>query len=288
MTRLQTSIKPLFKYAGSKQKMLPLYEPYFHPVEPFTRFVDLFAGGMSMTFWMFDHYPNIEYVVNDFNEELVLLYNTLQSHEDEVIKEWQKCVDKFLILTVEDRKTYYYSLREEYTLHYVGKPVTRLAGILLFMMQTNFNGMWVSYIKCNKRYSTSPGSCNQKAAFFDPQRIRDVAAFLRKAKVSCEDFMNVDIREGDFLYADPPYRDSRLDYKGDFGGEKQAALAEFLLNSGNLFAYSNKDVHDGWYEKHFPNTNIYDLTTGYGAGGAIQVFTPVSEVLITNFVPKSL
>lgn len=283
MAKLQTSIKPLFKYAGSKQKMLPLYEPFFHPQQDFTRFVDMFAGGLTMTFWMFDHYPEKEYVINDFNEELVMLYNTLSTHENEVIKQWQKCVNAYLPLSVEDRKKYYYTLRDEYTLHYVGKPLTRLAGILLFMMQTNFNGMWVSYIKCNKRYSTAPGSCNQKAAFFDPQRIKDVAAFLRKATVSCEDFANVDIREGDFLYADPPYRDSRLDYKGGFGDDQQARLAEFLLASGNLFAYSNKDIHDGWYQKHFPNTNIYDLTTGYGAGGAIQVFTPVSEVLITNY-----
>lgn len=283
---ISTEIKPLFKYAGSKQKMLSLYAPYFFPQEPITRFVDLFAGGLTMTLWVAENYPTAEFLINDFNEELVLLYNTLQKNEDEVIKVWRSCADKWLTLdTLEERKAYYYTLRDEYTLDFTNKSDIRLAGILLFMLQTNFNGMWVSYIKCNKRYSTAPGSCNQKAAFFNEDKIKAVGNVLRNSIITNKDFSEVDIRESDFLYADPPYRDSRVDYKGGFDDKEQVRLAEFLLQHKGNFAYSNKDIHDGWYQKHFPGTNIIDLSTKYGAGyGAHSV--AVSEVLITNYNPS--
>ena len=39
---MKTAIQPLFKWTGSKQRMLAQYAPYFFPQDNFTRFVDLF------------------------------------------------------------------------------------------------------------------------------------------------------------------------------------------------------------------------------------------------------
>lgn len=279
----RTAIQPLFKWAGSKQRMLSLYEPYFFPQEPITRFVDLFAGGLTMTLWVAERYPDAEFVINDNNTELIEIYRVLAQHEKEVIAEWQKCVDIWLPLDVEGRKAFYYDLREEYCINYKNSSSIRLASILLFMLQVNFNGMWKAYIKCNFRYSTAPGTCTQKAAFFDENKIKKVAAVLRKATIYNLDFEQVPLQDGDFVYADPPYRDSIVDYQGGFTEADQIRLADYLTSHNGNFAYSNKDIGDGWYTKHFPDTNIIDLSAKYTAGRGTSTID-VKEVLITNFI----
>lgn len=290
-TAVRTGIQPLFKWAGSKQRMLEGYDPYFWPNQPFTRFVDLFAGGLSMTLWVAEHYPNAKLVINEWNDELVQLYKTLATKEQDVIDVWQSCVDAWLPKTSEQRKEYYYTLREEYTQDHTSKTPVRLSGLLLFMLQVNFNGMWKAYIKCNGRYSTPPGTCLQGKAFFDVNKIRAVAKVLRNADILSGDYKDVPLLPGDFVYADPPYRDSIVDYQGGFGEDAQQELIQHLVQSGCLFAYSNKDIGDGFFETHFDvannkNVTIYPMDAKYTAGRGTSVIS-VKEVLITNYSPTS-
>ena len=282
---MKTKIQPLFKWTGSKQRMMQQYQPHFFPQENFTRFVDLFAGGLTNSLWVFENYPDKEFLINDWNGELTLLYATLSDSVDGVVEQWQECVNKWLSLSeVEDRKKYYYELREVYCHDYVGRSDVYLSGLLLFMMQVNFNGMWKAYIKCNGRYSTPPGTCLQKQAFFNRQKIYNVASFLEKATISNGDFAAVQPRQGDWLYADPPYRDSVVLYQGGFTEEDQVRLAKYLTESGCKFAYSNKDIHDGFYERNFAGCNIIEMEAKYTAGRGTSTLD-VSEVLVTNYVP---
>ena len=282
---MKTKIQPLFKWTGSKQRMMQQYQPHFFPQENFTRFVDLFAGGLTNSLWVFENYPDKEFLINDWNGELTLLYATLSDSVDGVVEQWQECVNKWLSLSeVEDRKKYYYELREIYCHDHVGRSDVYLSGLLLFMMQVNFNGMWKAYIKCNGRYSTPPGTCLQKQAFFNRQKIYNVASFLEKATISNGDFAAVQPRQGDWLYADPPYRDSVVLYQGGFTEEDQVRLAKYLTESGCKFAYSNKDIHDGFYERNFAGCNIIEMEAKYTAGRGTSTLD-VSEVLVTNYVP---
>ena len=170
---MKTKTQPIFKWTGSKQRMLQQYAPHFFPQQEFTRFVDLFAGGLTNSLWVFEHYPDKEYLINDWNSELVLLYATLSDSVDEVIIEWRNCVNKWLSLSPEDRKAYYYELREIYCHQHEGKSDVYLSALLMFMLQVNFNGMWKAYKKCNERYSTPPGTCLQKQAFFNESKIHN-------------------------------------------------------------------------------------------------------------------
>ena len=282
---MKTKIQPLFKWTGSKQRMMQQYQPHFFPQENFTRFVDLFAGGLTNSLWVFENYPDKEFLINDWNGELTLLYATLSYSVDDVVEQWQECVNKWLSLSeVEDRKKYYYELREIYCHDHVGRSDVYLSGLLLFMMQVNFNGMWKAYIKCNGRYSTPPGTCLQKQAFFNRQKIYNVASFLEKATITNGDFAAVQPRQGDWLYADPPYRDSVVLYQGGFTEEDQVRLAKYLTESGCKFAYSNKDIHDGFYERNFAGCNIIEMEAKYTAGRGTSTLD-VSEVLVTNYVP---
>ena len=279
---MKTSIAPMFKWTGSKQRMLEQYAPHFFPDGEFTRFVDLFAGGLTNSLWVYEKYPDKEFVLNDWNGELVLLYATLADNVDEVIAEWFKCVQRWLSLEPVDRKQYYYDLREIYCLQNEGKSDVYLSALLLFMLQVNFNGMWKAYKKCNERYSTPPGTCLQKQQFFDVNKITRVANFLKKATICNGDFASVNIKEGDWLYADPPYRDSVVLYQGGFNEDDQVRLARFLTESGCKFAYSNKHIGDTFYSDNFVGCNIIDMAAKYTAGRGTSTLD-VTEVLVTNY-----
>ena len=272
----------MFKWTGSKQRMLEQYAPHFFPDGEFTRFVDLFAGGLTNSLWVYEKYPDKEFVLNDWNGELVLLYATLADNADEVIAEWFKCVQRWLSLEPVDRKQYYYELREIYCLQNEGKSDVYLSALLLFMLQVNFNGMWKAYKKCNERYSTPPGTCLQKQQFFDVNKITRVANFLKKATICNGDFASVNIKEGDWLYADPPYRDSVVLYQGGFNEDDQVRLARFLTESGCKFAYSNKHIGDTFYSDNFVGCNIIDMAAKYTAGRGTSTLD-VTEVLVTNY-----
>lgn len=279
---MKTSIAPMFKWTGSKQRMLEQYAPHFFPDGEFTRFVDLFAGGLTNSLWVYEKFPDKEFVLNDWNGELVLLYATLADNVDEVITEWFKCVQRWLSLEPVDRKQYYYELREIYCLQNEGKSDVYLSALLLFMLQVNFNGMWKAYKKCNERYSTPPGTCLQKQQFFDVNKITRVANFLKKATICNGDFASVNIKEGDWLYADPPYRDSVVLYQGGFNEDDQVRLARFLTESGCKFAYSNKHIGDTFYSDNFVGCNIIDMAAKYTAGRGTSTLD-VTEVLVTNY-----
>ena len=280
---MKTTIQPLFKWTGSKQRMLEQYAPHFFPEEDFTQFVDLFSGGLTNSLWVYEKYPNKDFVVNDWNGELTLLYATLADNSDEVIGQWFKCVEKWLSLSeVEDRKAYYYDLREIYCLQNEGKSDVYLSALLLFMLQVNFNGMWKAYKKCNERYSTPPGTCLQKQAFFDVNKIKNVASFLQKATITNGDFAAYQPKSGDWLYADPPYRDSIVLYQGGFTEDDQVRLARYLTESGCKFAYSNKDIGDGFYQRNFEGCNVLEMSAKYTAGRGTSTLD-VKEVLVTNY-----
>ena len=280
---MKTNIQPLFKWTGSKQRMLEQYAPHFFPEEDFNQFVDLFSGGLTNSLWVYEKFPNKNFVVNDWNGELTLLYATLADSSDEVISEWFKCVEKWLSLSeVEDRKAYYYDLREIYCLQNEGKSDVYLSALLLFMLQVNFNGMWKAYKKCNERYSTPPGTCLQKQAFFDVNKIKNVASFLEKATITNGDFAAYQPKSGDWLYADPPYRDSIVLYQGGFTEDDQVRLAKYLTESGCKFAYSNKDIGDGFYQRNFEGCNVLEMSAKYTAGRGTSTLD-VKEVLVTNY-----
>lgn len=280
-----TTIKPPFKWTGSKQRMLAQYENKFFPSKPISRYVDLFAGALTNVLWVHERHPEAELVINDFNSELIQLYRDLADHEDEVTNVWETLVSRWLSINTKDgRKDFYYKTRDVYCLQHEDKSSQFLSGLLLFMLMVNFNGMWKAYIKCNLRYSTPPGTCTQEKKFFDEKRenIKQVAEVLRKATIVCGDFSEVELQDGDFVYADPPYRDSIVDYQGGFTEDDQKRLAELLTSHNGDFAYSNKDIGDGWMKEHFSNSNIYDMTAKYTAGRGKSTID-VKEVLITNY-----
>jgi DNA adenine methylase len=268
-------MKPLFKWTGSKQRMRAQYETLFFP-NHVDSFVDMFCGGLTNTLWVAEHYPNAKLHINDVNRELTQLYIDLAKTPDSVIHDWNNCVNLWFMNDNKDaRKELYYGLRDAYV-------IQQRSGVLLFMLSVNFNGMWKAYKKCNLLYSTPPGTCTQKRKFFDEKNIWDVADLLSRCVITNKSYDKLELPTGSFVYADPPYRDSIVDYQGGFTEDDQKNLADILMAHDGQFAYSNKDAGDGIIQQWFDGANIHPMSAKYTAGRGKTVHS-VEELLITNF-----
>ena len=64
--------------------------------------------------------------------------------------------------------------------------------------------------------------------------------------------------------------------------QDQIRLANYLTDSGCSFAYSNKDIGDGFYAANFAGCDIIEMEAKYTAGRGTSVLD-VKEVLVTNY-----
>lgn len=289
MTLKNSDIKPPFKWTGGKNRMREQYRSIFSPSDEIKVFVDMFCGATSVSLWMFENYPDAKFVLNDKNEELIGMYRAIKNDWSAFYPFYQTLVSKWVSLSAEDRKKFYYDLREMYCLSPGSRPDHENQAMLFLMLKTNFNGMWKAYHKCQGRYSTPPGTCTQKAGFFSQSEDEKFKAFIDKATLQSGDFALLQqySEPGTYFYADPPYRDSIVEYDGSFNDQEQIRLATFLKQAstdGSWISESNKEIGDGFWQTHFPTAEykIHDVSARYTAGRGTSVLN-VKEVLITNF-----
>lgn len=287
MNPVKPDIKPPFKWTGGKNRMWEKYEPHFFP-DKIDTFVDMFCGAGSVSLWIRKNYPDAKIVLNDLNSELIGLYRTFQNDYDAFEKCYSDIVAKFVPMEHADRKKFYYDLREYYCHKHENFPEYKLNAMLYFMLRTNFNGMWKAYKKCNLRYSTPPGTLTQKPKFFDLQNTRDFRDFLNTCELRSSDFGELTEwrQKGTYYYADPPYRDSIVEYQGGFNDDSQKRLVKFLQESSDAGCYiaeSNKEIGDNFWETNFGEEyNFHFVDAKYTAGRGTSTLD-VKEVLITNF-----
>lgn len=281
--------KPPFKWTGGKNRMREQYSNIFSPSKDIDTFVDMFCGATSISLWIAHNYPNANIILNDSNSELMSMYGSIKNDWKNMEPYYRNLVNTWVALTVEDRKKYYYELREKYCHEHTSFAEFENNAMLYFMLKVNFNGMWKAYHKCNNRYSTPPGTCTQKAGFFSVDDDNKFKQFIDKVTLNSGDFANLGnyAGKGTYYYADPPYRDSVVQYQGGFDDVEQVRLANFLKSvgqAGSWFSESNKDIGDGFWSKNFPQNsyNIHEVTAKYTAGRGTSVID-VKEVLITNF-----
>jgi len=281
-------MKPLFKWTGSKRKMMSKFGASFWPNEEVTRFVDGFYGAGSVTCAAKEKYPNAEFVINDSNTELVSLYQNLAWNEKELTERVFSYQNDYLsIIDKDERKKFYNKIKLAYIEH--KRESVESSSQLLFMLKTNFNGWWKVYNYSNGRYATPPGTMAEKKNIFDPVNLKETAEFFREQciiKRGSYNELGTFAGKGTYFYFDPPYRDSG-GYEGDgFTESDQLELLGFMDEcdaKGSLVSYSNKDIGDGFFSDNLPDsvwnlTNIENSFTAQRKGKR-----KVSEIFISNF-----
>tara|TARA_R110002012_G_scaffold4201_2_gene19350 strand:+ start:1400 stop:2275 length:876 start_codon:yes stop_codon:yes gene_type:complete len=277
-------VKPLFKWTGGKGRLLQKYTDlgFFPDPSQFDTFVDLFFGAGAVTCWVADRYPDKNLIINDLNSEMMLVMTQMRENWTEFRDHYLRISEVFLNTPQDRRKALYNCYKKRYAWNYQWLSEAELAANLLVMLKTNFNGIWQGYIMYGRRYSTPPGHINYKPSIFDVNKLEEFREMLLRATIYNRSFEDIPIPPNSWVFADPPYRDTKKMYSDQFTDELQSQLAAYLQSQNCLYAESNKEIGDGFWTSHFTDAQIHFLDHKYTCGHGAAV-NPVTEVLIKNY-----
>jgi len=316
--KMKTPVKPPFKYAGSKARMLKKYELSGFLVKNPKMFVDMFSGSTQVAYWVRELYPDLPIVINDLNSELIQLYKIMMDHTAEY-QEWgRKILEPYVNivppkkpLISPERKAYYYALRQRYWENDFKNEIEESA-LLMFMMRTNFNGFWGQSKKYPGRYGTSCGNMWWKKEYFAKLEVQELhfIEFLKSCVITKDPFEDTSkwIGKDVWMYADPPYRLSCENYRaaGDFDDTCQEQLCELMKHvdsQGGYAALSNREHYEGdqikwtmtsrgrshsrggWFGDKFNDDWTMHMFTGhvYTSGRKLKEGSLATEILIKNY-----
>ncbi len=281
--------KSPLNYIGGKYKMLPKIMRFFP--RQINNMYDLFAGGCDVC-------TNINanrIFANDINFFVIDIYRAFQNLTieellnsiDRIIAQWQ------LSMTNEAG---YLALRE----HYNSLPMEQRNPIELYVLVCySFNYQF--------RFNNNHGFNNpfgRDRSSFNPTMRGNLIKFhnkLANISFSSQNFRDIDLsflQQGDFLYADPPYRITTASYNDGRRGFEGWTLDDDLFlfelldrlnRQGVRFALSNVTEHKGqrnqelirWKRQYHTHRINYNYSNSSYHGQNTELIT--REVLITNF-----
>ena len=252
--------KPLFMWAGGKTRMIKRYtESGLLPVPPslfdtpIDNYVEPFFGGGAM----FLHINKIAKpktcTINDINPSIVNIYTTIKEDYINFIKEVDILEEKYIPMEKEDRKKYYYELRDQHAFEYTEWTKTKEAAYLFFLMKTGFNGLWQINKNTNNRFGTPSGLLKQKDNVYDKENVKFWHDILQTTTITCLNWKDAIPKEeikNSFYFLDPPYRGSFTSYGQTFGDQDQTDLVSFAksVSSNSKVLLCNDDVNDGFFQ----------------------------------------
>lgn len=206
--------QPVIKWTGSKrsqsEKILEKFpkkiKTYYEP----------FVGGGSVMYQLLHSEIEVEEIIcSDINNDLIGLWNTIKSNPEFLINEysllWKTMKD---LNDIDKRKEYFYSIRSKFN-------ETRNPELFLFLSRTCTNGLI--------RYNSS-GNFNTSLHFsrngIEPSKLAKIinewSSKLneRNVKFVNQSYEVIESVEGDFIYLDPPYANTKGIYYGVIDYEK--------------------------------------------------------------------
>lgn len=282
--------KPLFIWAGGKNKMLKHYLPIM-PKQVDT-YVEPFFGGGAMFCHIVQNYQPKKLVINDVNADIVRIYNSIKNNLPEFLFKLDSYCNVYLPMNKEDRKKYYFEVRHEHAYDYDKWSEAEEAATLYFLMKTGFNGIFQINNNTNRRYGTPAGLLNQKDKVYELDVVNWWNQALQNSEVMSGDWKEclkqVPDEDNTFVFLDPPYRDSFTSYGQTFGDDEQEKLIKYVRSRKLSTAFlCNRDAEDGWFEERLGKLIMDKFPVTYTAGRRKQTeegfeAKQATEVLIRN------
>lgn len=184
--------QPFLKWAGGKRALLHEILPR---VPDFSgNYIEPFLGAGAV---MFALRPKNGVIANDFNQDLIEVYQVVRDYPDELLKELkglQNSKDDFIRIRAMDRSPGFDTL----------DPIVRAARFI-YLNKTCFNGLY--RVNSNGFFNVPYG--NYKNPGYDnPEPIHAASRFLRSGvTLSSGDYRIASkmATSDDFIYFDPPY-----------------------------------------------------------------------------------
>ena len=276
-------MKPLFIWAGGKNKMLKYYQP-FMPVSVDTYSEPFFGGGAMFVYVMNTYKPKASYI-NDVNSDVIRIYQMVKEHHDEFVDTVEAYEEQYLPLSKDDRKKFYFDLRSAHAWEYEDWGEVTEAATLYFLMKTGFNGIYQLNKNTNGRYGTPSGLLNQKDKVFDRSVVKWWHEALQTTTITSTDWSKAVENVDGFFFFDPPYRNSFADYGNGFPDDELLKLIDFAKDKDNAFITNRAD--DDWFETRTNGMSYEYFPVTYTAGRRKKTddgyeAKPSREILLYN------
>jgi len=268
-------MKPLYMWAGGKNKMIPKYQadPGI-PMTGYDTYVEPFFGGGAMMIHVYENNPTVKnFVLNDINTEIVGLYRAIKTDVAKFLSRMDVLQAQYIPLSKADRRTFYYDLRKQYATNWSQWSATDESATLYFLMKTAFNGIWQTTKEANGRFCTPCGLLEQKTTVYDRDNVMAWHAFLQRVTICSGSWEHCveQVSGRAFYFFDPPYRDSFTQYGTTFGDADHVKLIDFCKTAdlaGHLVMYCNRKAGatDTFYTANQGQLLLNEYDIKYTAG----------------------
>lgn len=226
----------LIPYTGTKEKLLPEISKYFPDNRE--RFIDAFCGGLSVS--MFVSGPVI---ANDYDHRLIGAYKAIDEHEDPISAIKDIIAEKGLS---RDNKDAYLKFRGEYNESEPRNPLW-----LFTLIQHSFSNV-------NRHNRKGEFNATFGCRTFNDNAVERVRRFKEENATGRIEFKTgrydeIEIRDGDFVFLDPPYLITSAEYNKFWGEDEEIKFYEWvesLIARGIRFGLSNVTHHKGAVNNH--------------------------------------
>jgi DNA adenine methylase len=225
-------LSPLLKWVGGKGKLLHHIIPKLRDAHAVNNYYEPFVGGGSVLFAVVNEVKegNIQMTgkiyASDSNKDLILFYRTVVSHPEELAISIQELFDNYnqastlngnrfpatLELALATKESYYYWIRKSYndtrsesmSQTQPQSDSIKRSALLYFLNKTCFRGI---YREGPNGFNVPFG--NYKTKFTPPtaSELNEYSESLQNVIFSVAHFQESlsECRDGDLVYADPPY-----------------------------------------------------------------------------------
>ena len=218
-------------------------------------------------------------VINDFNDQLINLYNQVKLNPEEL-------KNKLDILTQEHDGTaeHYYIKRGQYNeCLKKNEHSADSAALFVYLNKAGFNGM---YRVNSKNEFNVPFSKRKTVNLYDSENIDSVSKVLRNTDIFCGDFEQAckNAPEKSFFFIDPPYYSTFTQYTAnDFGPDDQIRLRNVVdeLTKRNCYCIitnSNEEFIKDIYKNY--KIQVVDVKRMINSDASNR---KGQEVIITNY-----
>lgn len=194
MAKNNKLVAPFLKWVGGKRQLMPSIVEHLPENIKDYKYIEPFIGGGAV---LFNLQPK-NAIINDFNEELINVYQVIKNNLDELIIDLKKH---------KNEAEYFYSIRSlDRNGEFKKLNAIQRASRVIFLNKTCFNGL---YRVNNAGEFNSPFGRYKNPNIVNEPTLKAVNKFLNSN--------NIDIKSGDyseilkqadkkcFVYLDPPY-----------------------------------------------------------------------------------
>lgn len=246
------TLKPFVKWVGGKGQLLEELEKLLPAKgeKVLTKYCEPMIGGGALLFAVLSKCDFKELYIGDKNPELINAYGAIKLHAEKLIERLDEMQKAFLSMDENDRKVYYYSVRDKFNCTPLSdNTAVEKAAYFIFLNKTCFNGL---YRVNRKGQFNVPMGAYKNPTICDEENLLNVSKALQNVTIVCGDYTLSKgfIDKNTFVYLDPPYRpisetSAFTSYNADsFDDEEQIRLAKFIdeINlTGAKIVLSNSD-----------------------------------------------